>query len=170
MYGDGPGEFMTNWTFVYKNYEGTVSEEEFADLAWARYPRTVEGEESAPPVGGIDIGVGAFSEHPDWAIEAAQCVTDPEAQLQLAVNDGLMPARASVYEEQELVDAYDAGLLDLYRESIEAGGTRPKSAFYNQISGSVQSTWHPPASVDPDKTPRESAEFIRDVLQGKALL
>ncbi|MDQ1104497.1 extracellular solute-binding protein [Nocardioides zeae] len=170
MYGDGPGEFMTNWTFVYKNYEGTVSEEEFADLAWARYPRTVEGEESAPPVGGIDIGVGAFSEHPDWALEAAQCVTDPEAQLQLAVNDGLMPARASVYEEQELVDAYDAGLLDLYRESIEAGGTRPKSAFYNQISGAVQSTWHPPASVDPEKTPRESAEFIRDVLQGKALL
>ncbi|GAB3080649.1 extracellular solute-binding protein [Nocardioides zeae] len=170
MYGDGPGEFMTNWTFVYKNYEGTVSDEEFADLAWARYPRTVEGEESAPPVGGIDIGVGAFSEHPDWAIEAAQCVTDPEAQLQLAVNDGLMPARASVYEEQELVDAYDAGLLDLYRESIEAGGTRPKSAFYNQISGAVQSTWHPPASVDPEKTPRESADFIRDVLQGKALL
>lgn len=171
---DGAGEFMTNWTFVYKNYEPNdtngFTDEQFADLAWARYPRTVEGEESRPPVGGIDIGVGAFSEHPDFALEAAQCVTTPEAQLALAVNDGLMPARASVYEEQELVDAYDPTLLALFQESIESGGPRPKSAFYNQISGSVQSTWHPPADVDPDRTPRESADFIRDVLGGEALL
>lgn len=175
MFPEGsPGEFMVNWTFVYKNYEpsdtNTFTDEQFADLAWARYPRTVEGEESKPPVGGIDIGVGAFSEHPDYAVEAAKCVTSPEAQLALAVNDGLMPARSSVYEEQDLVDAYDPELLALWQESIEAGGPRPKSAFYNQISGSVQSTWHPPADVDPDTTPKKSADFIRDVLGGKALL
>lgn len=171
MYPDGaPGEFMVNWTFVYKNYEGTVSEDDFADLAWARYPRTVDGEESRPPVGGINIGVGAFTKNPEYALEAATCVTSPEAQLELAVNDGLMPARSSVYDEQELIDAYDPTLLTLYQESIEAGGPRPKSAFYNQISGSVQSTWHPPADVNPDTTPERSADFIRDVLGGKALL
>ncbi|MDT9594458.1 extracellular solute-binding protein [Nocardioides zeae] len=175
MFPDGgAGEFMTNWTFVYKNYEPNdtngFTDEQFADLAWARYPRTVEGEESKPPVGGIDIGVGAYTEHPEYALEAAQCVTTPEAQLALAVNDGLMPARSSVYEEQELVDAYDPTLLTLFRESIEDGGPRPKSAFYNQISGSVQSTWHPPADVDPERTPERSANFIRDVLGGKALL
>lgn len=171
MFPDGgAGEFMVNWTFVYKNYETTVSEEQFGDLAWARYPRTVEGEESKPPVGGINIGVGAYTKHPDFALEAAQCVSSSDAQLQLAVNDGLMPARSSVYEEPELVDAYDPTLLALFQESIESGGPRPKSAFYNQISGSVQSTWHPPAEVNPDTTPERSADFIRDVLSGKALL
>ncbi len=101
MFG-GPGEFMTNWTFVYQNYKGLIdtgdiTEEDFADLGWARYPETVEGEESKPPIGGIDIGVGAFSKHPDFALEAAACVTSSEAQVDLAVNEGLMPSRTSAY-------------------------------------------------------------------------
>ena len=47
MFG-GPGEFMTNWTFVYQNYKslvdtGDITEEDFADLGWARYPETIRG-------------------------------------------------------------------------------------------------------------------------------
>ena len=73
---------MVNWTFVYANYKGLVesggpSQEEFDDLGWARYPQTVEGEESRPPIGGIDIGVGAYGKHVDWAQEAAACITTP---------------------------------------------------------------------------------------------
>ena len=87
---DGAGEFMTNWTFVYKNYEGLVGkdggpadEEQFEDLGWARYPATVEGEASKPPIGGIDIGVGAYSKHPEFAMEAGECITSQEIQVDL---------------------------------------------------------------------------------------
>jgi multiple sugar transport system substrate-binding protein len=174
---EGPGEFMTNWTFVYKNYEGLVGqpggpadERQLEDLGWARYPRTVEGEESKPPIGGIDIGVGAYSKHPDFAQEAAVCVTNAEAQTALAVNEGLMPARQSVYDSAELKDAYPADLLTLWAESIDSGGPRPKSAFYSQISSAIQSRWHSPRSVDPDATPRRSADFLTAILRGEALL
>ncbi|USQ80955.1 extracellular solute-binding protein [Ornithinimicrobium faecis] len=166
----GAGEFMLNWTFVYKNYEDSVSEEEFADLGWARYPQTIEGEDSRPPIGGIDIGVGAYSQNTDLAMEAAVCMTDVEAQTALAVNDGLMPARESAYDSDELQEAYDPSLLELFRVSIEEGGPRPKSAFYSQISSAVQSVWHSPAAVDPAVTPQESSEFLRDVLDGRRLL
>jgi multiple sugar transport system substrate-binding protein len=173
MFG-GPGEFMTNWTFVYQNYKGLIetgdiTEDEFADLAWARYPATVEGEESRPPIGGIDIGVGAYSKHPDLALEAAACVTSPEAQVDLAVNEGLMPSRTSAYEAPELAEAYPADLLALFSESVDGGGPRPKSAYYATISAALQSVWHSPTQVD-EKTPEESAKFLRDVLDGKALL
>ena len=66
----GAGEFMLNWTFAYKFYEGLIdapggiTKEPFDDLGYARYPETVEGEVSKPPIGGIDIGVGAYSEQP----------------------------------------------------------------------------------------------------------
>ncbi len=174
MFG-GPGEFMTNWTFVYQNYKGLVdsgdlTEDDFADLGWARYPATVEGEESKPPIGGIDIGVGAFSKHPDFALEAAACVTSSEAQVDLAVNEGLMPSRTSAYQAPELAEAYPADLLALFSDSVDNGGPRPKSAYYATISAAVQSVWHSPTSVDPDKTPEESAKFLREVLDGKALL
>ena len=174
---EGPGEFMVNWTFVYKNYEGLIGkpggpkdEARFEDLAWARYPQTVAGKESKPPIGGIDIGVGAYSKHLDFAQEAAVCVTNAKAQTALAVNEGLMPSRQSVYDSADLKKAYPADLLALFSESVDSGGPRPKSAFYSQISSAVQSRWHSPTSVNPDSTPKKSADFLSAVLSGKALL
>jgi multiple sugar transport system substrate-binding protein len=172
----GPGEFMTNWTFVYKNYEGLIGEPGgpaddagFGDLGWARYPQTVQGEESKPPIGGIDIGVGSYSKHPEFAQEAAVCVTNAEAQTALAVNEGLMPSRQSVYDSPELAEAYPPDLLQLFSESVDSGGPRPKSAYYSQISSAVQSRWHSPNSVSPG-TPKRSADFLTAILKGEALL
>ncbi len=174
---EGPGEFMVNWTFVYANYKGLIGspggpadEQEFEDLGWARYPATVEGEPSKPPIGGIDIGLGAYSEHPDWALEAAQCITSTEAQVDLAVNDGLMPSTNSAYDEVAATGEFPEDLLDLYRTSVDEGGPRPKSPFYSQISSAVQSSWHSPTSVTPDSTPQQSADFLTEVLAGRSLL
>lgn len=174
---DGPGEFMVNWTFVYQNYAGLVGqpggpadEAALGDLGWARYPQTLPDEASKPPVGGIDIGVGAYSEHPDWAMEAAQCITSTEAQVTLAINDGLMPSTNSAYDEVVASGEYPADLVELWRTSVDEGGPRPKSAFYASISGAVQETWHSPNSVDPGSTPADSAKYLQDVLRGEALL
>jgi len=173
---NGAGEFMVNWTFVYQNYKGLIGkpggpadDQAFDDLGWARYPQTVAGEDSKPPIGGIDIGVGAYSKHPEFAQEAAVCVTSADAQAALAVNEGLMPSRQSVYDSAKLKEAYPADLLQLFSQSIDSGGPRPKSAFYSQLSSAIQSRWHSPASVN-ENTPRKSAEFLESVLKGEALL
>jgi multiple sugar transport system substrate-binding protein len=174
---EGAGEFMTNWTFVYKNYEGLVGkdggpadEEQMKDLGWARYPATVEGEQSKPPIGGIDIGVGAYSEHPEFAMAAAECVTSQETQVDLALTDGLMPSTNSAYEAVIEDGSYPADLVELWRTSVDEGGPRPKSAFYGLISSAIQARWHSPNSVDPDTTPKRSADYLQGVLEGKALL
>jgi multiple sugar transport system substrate-binding protein len=171
----GAGEFMVNWTFAYKFYEGLIdtgeiTQEQFDDLGYARYPQTVEGETSKPPIGGIDIGVGAYSEHPDFAMEAAQCITSTKAQVDLALNNGLMPSTNSAYDEVAASGDFPEDLIELYRTSVDEGGPRPKSAFYAMISSAVQAKWHSPESVDPDSTPQNSSEYLQDVLEGKALL
>ncbi len=173
---EGPGEFMVNWTFVYKNYESQVdapdgiTKKQLDDLGWARYPATVEGETSKPPVGGIDIGVGAYSKHPDWAIEAAECVTSKQAQVDLALKAGLMPSTNAAYDEVAASGDYPKDLVELFRTSVDEGGPRPKSAFYAMISGAIQARWHSPTSVDPESTPEKSAKYLKDVLEGKSLL
>lgn len=193
---DGAGEFMVNWTFIYKNYqpgEGKpTTKEQFADLGWARYPETVAGEPSKPPIGGIDIGVGAYTEHPDWAAAAARCITSEEIQVNLACSAGLMPSTNAAYDEVSRLSAlseaeakkladdtpgkacadspYPKDLIELFRTSVDEGGPRPKSAFYAMISGAIQARWHSPTSVDPGSTPEESAEYLKDVLEGKSLL
>jgi multiple sugar transport system substrate-binding protein len=173
----GAGEFMVNWTFVYKNYVdavgkagGPADEQALGDLGWARYPATVEGKESKPPVGGIDIGVGAYSKHPELAMRAAQCVTATDMQVDLALNDGLMPSTNTAYDEVAASGDYPADLIELFRTSVDEGGPRPKSAFYGLISNAIQARWHSPASVDPESTPKKSGSYLQDVLEGKALL
>lgn len=173
----GPGEFMVNWTFVYQNYRGLIGKSGgpadqagFDDLGWARYPQTVAGQESRPPIGGISIGVGAYSDNVEFAQQAAACVTSAKAQAALAVNNGLMPSRQSVYDSPELQAAYPPDLLKLFSESIDTGGPRPQTAFYSQVSSAVQSRWHSPSGVRAKTTPKKSAEFLSDVLGGKALL
>jgi multiple sugar transport system substrate-binding protein len=171
----GAGEFMLNWTFVYKLYQGQIdtgeiTKEQFDDLGYARYPETVEGEASKPPIGGIDIGVGAYSDHPDWAMAAAQCITSTQAQVDLAINNGLMPSTNSAYDEVAANGDFPGDLIELYRTSVDEGGPRPKSAFYSLISSAIQARWHSPDSVNPDSTPKDSADYLKDVLEGKALL
>lgn len=176
MWSD-PGEFMVNWTFVYKNYEGLIGaaggpadEAAFEDLGFARYPASVEGEESRPPIGGIDIGVGAYSENLEWAQEAAECITSTEAQVDLALEGGLMPSTNAAYEEVAASGDYPEELIELFRSSVDTGGPRPKTAFYATISNAIQTEWHSPGSVDPDSTPKDSAKFLEAVLEGKELL
>ncbi|WP_206051010.1 extracellular solute-binding protein [Nocardioides speluncae] len=172
----GAGEFMLNWTFVYKFYQGQIdapdgiTQELFDDLGYARYPATVEGEASKPPIGGIDIGVGAYSANPEFAMEAAQCITSTQAQVDLALNNGLMPSTNSAYDEVAASGDFPEDLIELYRTSVDEGGPRPKSAFYALISSAIQARWHSPTSVDPGSTPKDSADYLQDVLEGKALL
>lgn len=163
-----PGGFMVNWTFAYTTIE--PDQETFDDLGWARYPATVEGEESRPPIGGINIGVSAFTDDPDLAFDAVQCITSQENQVQYAVETGNMPARQAAYEDPALTEQFPADLLQLYQDSIETAGPRPASPYWSTVVDATLSQWHPADSVDPASTPEDSASLIEKALQGDALI
>ena len=162
------GAFQVNWTFVYNNYAADAAT--FEDLGWARYPATVEGEESRPPIGGINVGVGASTDEPEFALEAVQCITSLENQVQYAVETANMPAREGAYEDAGLQDQFPPDLLDLFRESIDSAGPRPPTAYWATIVNATLNEWHPPASVNPETTPQDSASFIDEAVHGEALL
>lgn len=167
-FGSDAGSFLVNWTYIFHNYD--ESDPEVAeDIGYTRYPRTVEGEESRPPYGGIGIGVSKHSDHPEEAIAASSCITSPEQQGVNAEITGNMPASAEGYEYPPLAEAYPADLLALFQESVEAAAPRTVTPYWSDISSAIQSTWHPPTAVN-ENTPERSAEFVRDILQGGRLL
>lgn len=165
-----PGGFMVNWTFAYANYNNPDFKDTFDDMGWARYPATVAGMESKPPIGGIDLGIGAYSDHPDLALEAAKCITSLDNQVQYAIDTGNMPALEAAYSAPELTKAFPADLLALYRESIDTAGPRPPTPYWSSIVLGVLNQWHPADAVNPDSTPQDSASFIEQVLDGKTLV
>ena len=164
-FASASGGFLTNWTYIYSAHHDQMKD----DLGYARYPETVAGKSSRPPYGGIGIGVSKFSSHVDADMKAITCLTSPESQGKYAVAEGNMPASAAGYGYPALKKAYPPDLLALFQQSVDQAGPRPVTPYWSDISGALQSTWHPPASVGKG-TPASSASFISDVLHGRSLL
>lgn len=162
------GGFMVNWTFAYNSFAGDQAVQD--DLGWARYPRTVAGEESRPPIGGINVGVSPYGENVDLSMKALECITSLQNQVTYAIETANMPARQAAYDDPELREKFPADLLDLWQASIDTGGPRPASPYWSTIVNATLSRWHPADSVNPDSTPQESADFIERALEGKVLL
>ncbi|NLE71465.1 MAG: extracellular solute-binding protein [Actinomycetales bacterium] len=167
------GSFMVNWPFVWPAMQSAVEAGQLDgavldDVGWAMYPATVEGQDARPPYGGINLAVGAFSDHVDLAYAAAECIVDPANQAEYFISDGNPPSSTAAYDDPAVQEAFP--MADLIRESLEQAAPRPQTPYYNEVSGGLQQTWHPPSSVDPDRTPRRAGDFITAVLRGEQLL
>jgi multiple sugar transport system substrate-binding protein len=167
------GGFMVNWPYVYGAVlagveDGSVDQSVADDIGWARVPRVDEGTESAPPLGGINIGIGAFSDHPDEAVDAVNCITSEESQTAYMLGEGNPAAKAAVFDDPEIVETFP--MADLIRTSIDEATPRPQSPYYTDISAATVREFHPPASVDPDSTPGQADDLIVNVLQDRELL
>lgn len=161
------GAFQVNWTFIYSNY--STDKATLKDLGWTRYPETVQGQPSRPPYGGIGIGVSSTSKHQDLDWQAVECITSPDNQGQYAVDTGNMPSSQAGYGYDKLKKAFPASLLQQFQQSVTDAGPRPLTPYWSDISGAIQSTWHPASSVS-SSTPGNSQTFIQQVLEGKKLL
>ncbi|WP_432535373.1 extracellular solute-binding protein [Kineococcus arenarius] len=172
LFEQGGLMFATNWPFVYAQAQqgaeqGTVDPAVFEDYAWTTYPRMSPEEPSAPPLGGIDVGVGAFSEHQQEALAAMECIVSPENQASYMISDGNPAAALEVYDLPEVREAYP--MADVIRESLQTAAPRPQTAYYNEVSTGIQYTWQPVSAVS-DETPETSEQFVLEVLRGERLL
>jgi multiple sugar transport system substrate-binding protein len=167
-FGSSAGAFMVNWTYIWHNYD-TTQPDVAKDIGFTRYPETVQGEQSRPPYGGIGIGVSSHSSHVDQATQAAACLVDPKQQATNAALTGNMPASPAGYQDPQIQKLFPPELIKLWEDSVNAAAPRTVTPYWSDISGAIQSTWHPPASVS-SSTPQNSADFIHQVLTGGKLL
>ncbi len=166
-FGGSTGAFLVNWTYILTG--AGYPEEVVSDIGWTRYPQSVAGEESRPPYGGIGIGVSEHSDNREEALDALTCLTSAENQGINAELTGNMPSSAAGYDYPALAEIYPADLLELWQQSLDAAAPRTATPYWSDISGALQSRFHPPASVDAD-TPASAQSFIEDVLQQRSLL
>ncbi|GAA1805928.1 ABC transporter substrate-binding protein [Luedemannella flava] len=167
------GGFMVNWPYVYAGAKddvktGAIRQSVVDDIGWARFPAVRPGVESRPPLGGINLAIGAYTEHPEYALDLVTCATSLRSTIDYMLDAGNPAARGAAYDDPRVVAAYP--MADLIRTSLNEGGPRPITPYYNDVSTSVQRTWHPPANVRAPETPEETARFMSDVLQGRRLL
>ena len=166
------GMFMLNWPYVLAAArsaveEGTLSQAVVDDIGWARYPRVFADRPSTPPLGGANLAIGAYSRHPDLAVQLVECVNAPDKATQYMLDEGEPSPFEASYSDPAVREKYPNA--DLIRESIAEAGPRPLTPYYVDVSGAVIQTWHPPADVN-SETPARTDSFMADILNGRRLL
>jgi multiple sugar transport system substrate-binding protein len=138
------------------------------DIGWARYPAVQAGMPSKPPLGGINLAIGAFTKYPNQALSLVKCVTSLQSNIDYMLDSGNPAAKSAAYDDPKVKQAFP--MADLIRDSINDAGPRPITPYYNDVSTSVQITWHPATDVHAPATPDETAKFMGQVLHGQRLL
>jgi multiple sugar transport system substrate-binding protein len=167
------GGFNVNYPFVYPRALGKVEDGSLEaavadDYAAAVYPRVDEDTEAAPPYGGINLGVGAFSDSPELAYEAAECIVSDENQAYYFTTNGNPASATSVYDDEEVLEAFP--MAPVIRESLELAAPRPQTPYYNEISVGIQRSYHPPGGINPETVGERANDLITAVLEKEDLL
>lgn len=162
----GRAAFMVNYPFVYAAAKSDAPEV-FENLGVARWPAVVEGQPSRVTLGGFNLGVGAYSQHEDLALEAARCLLSPENQLRRAVQDGLPPVQEALYADPAFREANP--FADLLLATFRDGSQRPASPAYNDITLAVLSVIHPPSGIDPSADVRRLRSRVDDAVNSRGL-
>ncbi len=170
---EGPDAgFMVNWPYVWAQAQskveaGTLDQSVPDDYGWTLYPQVDAGTPSAPPLGGINLGVSAFSDHPDFAYQAIECITSDENQAYYMITNGNPASSAAVYDDPDVQKEYP--MADTIRDSLEAAAPRPLTPYYSEVTGGIQREYHPPSGVT-SSTGQKAEDLIKAVLRGDQLL
>jgi multiple sugar transport system substrate-binding protein len=162
----GRSDFEINYPFIYPSAADVKSPKDFQKkIGWARFPAVKAGVPSKPPLGGINLGVGAFTKKKALAFKAARCLGQNANQAIAAEKGGLPPTSASVYNDPKVKKAYP--FAKLLRESIDNAAPRPVNPAYSDISLAIQKTFHPPGDIKPDDVQSTLKDRLKKAAEGK---
>jgi multiple sugar transport system substrate-binding protein len=160
---DGSASFQLNYSFIYPaaaEIEGLQEK-----IGWARWPRVDPNEPSHVTIGGFNLAVSEYSENPELAFEAAECMASPESQEIISGLGGLAPTSEVVYDSPKVKKTLP--FTELMRVTLDDGAPRPISPAYNDISKAIQKTFHPPESVEPDAILDDLEDRLDKASEGK---
>ncbi|MCG6957226.1 MAG: extracellular solute-binding protein [Gemmatimonadetes bacterium] len=141
----GKASFMVNYTYVWPSAR-TDAPEVARHMAWARWPSVEAGRPSRVTVGGIDVGVGAFTRHPRLAFRAALCLASVKSQRTAVTMGGLPPTTEALYDDPDVRSVFP--FADLLRQTLREAVQRARTPLYTDVSLAMMRVLHPPSEID----------------------
>lgn len=129
---DGSLLFLRNWPYVY----GTAAKEGSQVIGkYGVAPLPGKDGVGSSTLGGYNVGISAFSEHKETALDFIKFITGEQAQRIIA--DGAFPpVRAALYDDPAVVEKMP--YLPALKESLLNAVPRPVTPFYPAVSKAVQ--------------------------------
>jgi multiple sugar transport system substrate-binding protein len=163
----GSAAFQLNYPFVYPSMK-TDKPALFKHFKWAQYPSVTPGEPSHVTIGGIDLAISKYTNHPDLAFQAALCLRNRENQKVAATKGGLPPTLGDLYNDPSLQKDYP------FRKDIQTAlqnaSVRPKTPAYQSVSIVISHAISPSSKINPSKTAKKITDQLKDAIQSKGLI
>lgn len=163
----GKAAFQVNYPAFYSTIKKEAPKV-FAVTGIAPWPSVTPGQPSHTTIGGINLGVGAFTKHPTEAFAAAQCLRNRPNQKYAQVNGSFAPSIADLFQDPDVKKAQPFSLL--LKVALEQASLRPVTPAYTDISLAVQKTLSPPSGIDPPSTAKDLKSKIDKALKSGGLL
>lgn len=130
----GNAAFMRNWPYAYAL---SADEDESAvagNFDVSPLPSAEDGE-SAATLGGWQLGVSKYSEHPEVAADVALYLAGYESQKMRAVEGSMNPTIMELYEDEDVLEAtpFFGRLYDVFTNAVARPST-VSAPNYNQVS------------------------------------
>lgn len=159
IFGKGKAVFMRNWPYAWNLFERDDSpiKGKVSVSALPSFP----GHSSVSTLGGWQLGVNKYSEHPKGAERFIKFFTSYEAQKILSLSVGYKPTRRGLYKDEDLIQAqpFTASLYDVFKHAMP----RPVSPFYMMISQVIQPEFS--AVLSRIKEPKNALNSAREQIE-----
>lgn len=164
---NGTAAFMINYPFVWSATQAG-NPKVFKDMGYGYFPQVSPGIPPKVSIGGYNLGISAFSKHPNLAFQAVQCLTQDKNQSRDAIKGGLAPVAASIYDQPAFEKAYP--FHQLIKQQLETYGLRPQTPAYADVTLAIQKTLSPTSNINPKTVVSTLRNEIKLSLSSSALL
>jgi multiple sugar transport system substrate-binding protein len=158
----GDAVFMRQWPYAYDLLSDPEQSKIKPDqVGLGQVPVASPEVQPVNVGGGWNFYINASAADPDAAWEVIEFMSAPEQQKEMAVDLSLLPTRAELYEDKEILDALPA--VKLGGEAFLNTTTPPVSPYYSDMSLAMAEQFN--ANVLGDVSPEEAAETLQSELE-----
>lgn len=134
IFQGGNAAFMRNWPYAYAagNTEGSPVRGKFGAVP---LPKATHADRQASTLGGWQLGVSAYTRHPEAAAAFVRYLTSPEVEAWRAEVGSYLPTRAALYRDMALLKRQP--ILQVIAPVLPSAVARPSSVTgeaYNEVS------------------------------------
>ncbi|MCA9836600.1 MAG: ABC transporter substrate-binding protein [Trueperaceae bacterium] len=129
--------FMLNWGYAWSRFQGD-EDSQVKDMVGVAPLPAFEGHESATCIGGWQWVINNYSDHKAEAFKLVEFMSSPEVQERLAAEASRIPARKSLYSNENVLAA--APHFGLFYDTILNARPRPVTPYYDDVSQLIRTT------------------------------
>lgn len=140
---NGNAVFMRNWPYAVAAMSDTAQSKVAGKFAVSPMPAsaTAPNGHSTATLGGAQLAINAYTDHPEAAYKLIAYLTAPEQMLERAQAVGQYPTRPAVYSDARMRGTIGIP-LDNARRAIESASPRPVTPIYTELSEILQIELH----------------------------